>query len=321
MCALNRNKNNRVLIIGSLPPPFGGVTIHTQRLLYYCDKEKIDYTFISKNAGLLSLIRQIVKHRTIHLQISNIYVSFVLILFSRLLFKKIIITRHGDIDRNHGIKKWVDLLCVKYATLPILLNRTSYNIGIRLNRKAIQLSAFIPPPAIMPPPPFLQNVIAEFKKQYKYIFCTNAFNLAFDSAGGEIYGIIPLIELFRQFPDLSLVAATCNQNYTDYIKKKNIAVPRNVFIVDTPIDYSGLIKETDASIRNTSTDGDSLSIHESLYCRKPVFATDCVPRPEGTILFHDIGELKCQLASFIPEDLNFSQENAAYKIIKLYRKI
>ena len=38
-------------------------------------------------------------------------------------------------------------------------------------------------------------------------------------------------------------------------------------------------------IRATATDGDAISIKEALYLQKPTIATDCVPRPQGVILF------------------------------------
>lgn len=38
-------------------------------------------------------------------------------------------------------------------------------------------------------------------------------------------------------------------------------------------------------IRNTPTDGDSLSVKEALYLHKPILATDAVSRPKGVILF------------------------------------
>lgn len=34
-----------LLILGSLPPPIGGVTIHVKRLLEFLEKKSISYSF------------------------------------------------------------------------------------------------------------------------------------------------------------------------------------------------------------------------------------------------------------------------------------
>jgi hypothetical protein len=44
-------------------------------------------------------------------------------------------------------------------------------------------------------------------------------------------------------------------------------------------------------IRNTTTDGDSISIHEALYLGKQVWATDCVMRPDGVNVYSKLDEM------------------------------
>ncbi len=314
--------SDKILIIGSIPPPIGGVTLHTQRLLAALDKNKISYSFLPiKDSSLFKIIKQLLSHKIIHLQISNIYVSFFLVIFSRLMQKKIIVTRHEEMKRYQHRTKTINNLTIKFATAPILLNKQSYEIGITLNKRAIQMSAFIPPQSTTPLPDHLINKIISLRKKYRFIFCTNAYNLSFDSHNRETYGIIPLIDVFRNIPTMFLFAATCNPNYINYIKKMNISIPNNVFLIDEPIDYPSIIKATDGSIRNTTTDGDALSIREALFFSKCVFATDCVSRPDGTVVYHDTNELTHLLQNFVPHTTCYVSENTVDRIIQVYQTI
>ena len=47
------------------------------------------------------------------------------------------------------------------------------------------------------------------------------------------------------------------------------------------IHFFEILKLSDCLIRNTTTDGDSISIKEAIYLNKKVIATNCVDRPEG----------------------------------------
>ena len=55
--------------------------------------------------------------------------------------------------------------------------------------------------------------------------------------------------------------------------------------IDQPHSYFELLKNVDVFVRNTSTDGDALSVKEALYLNKPALCSDVVDRPAGTILF------------------------------------
>ena len=35
----NKNKKAKIAIIGPYPPPYGGISVHIQRALFYLDKE------------------------------------------------------------------------------------------------------------------------------------------------------------------------------------------------------------------------------------------------------------------------------------------
>ena len=75
-------------------------------------------------------------------------------------------------------------------------------------------------------------------------------------------------------------------------------------------------------IRHTTTDGDALSVREALYLQKRTFATDCVPRPQGTICYHNIDELE-KLLETVNNDicLMSSAHTNGKEIIDIYRSL
>ena len=314
---------DKILILGTLPPPVGGVTVHIQRLLALLNEEKIPYTFCHiRESSFLSLLKQFLSHNFIHLHISNIPLSFFFALICCVFQKKLVLTRHGDINRHRGWLYHIDLWAIQLATIPILLNQTSYRIANKYNRNARLISAFLPPSKDESLPEELITKLMKYRKKYKYIFATNAYNISFDEGGNEIYGISSLIKIFRKHPDLFLVAATCNKNYYNYLSVQKVEIPENVFLIQKPISFFSLLKLVDGMIRHTTTDGDALSVREALYLQKRTFATDCVPRPQGTICYHNIDELE-KLLETVNNDicLMSSAHTNGKEIIDIYRSL
>lgn len=70
-------------------------------------------------------------------------------------------------------------------------------------------------------------------------------------------------------------------------------MPKNILILDSPHSFQKVFDYADCFIRYTSTDGDSLSIHEALDFGLSVVATDVVDRPHGvyTVKRNDMDEL------------------------------
>lgn len=87
-----------------------------------------------------------------------------------------------------------------------------------------------------------------------------------------------------------------------------------------------VLKLSDCFIRNTTTDGDSISIREALYLGIHVIATNCVDRPEGVeiIALGDILSLENAINKII-ENQSFSKpiqipNNGGIDLVNLYKK-
>lgn len=310
---------NQILIIGKIPPPTGGVTIHVSRIIEKLKKDNVNYVFIDlKYKNLLSIFFKILKYKNVHLHSNSTFFQFYFILLTKILNKNSILTIHAEIGQhNLQLKNQLESISIKYAKFPILLNIKSYNIAKIINENTILDSAYISPSEIINLPIELLKKINKFKEIYKKIFCTNAYNRVFDKNENELYGIDELIQIFKQ-NDYLLIICDPSGSYKNYYKNNEF---KNVYFINYNIHFVSLLHHVDGFIRNTTSDGDSISIHESLQLNKPVFCTNVVDRPNNVILYKNA---LLELPNLL--DLNINSDSNNYilkenKIFDLYKKL
>lgn len=315
---------SNVLIIGKKPPPIGGVTIHTSRLMDYLDYEKFEYTFYDiQDFNFFSLLFSISKAQKAHIHISNPFFILLFTILCRFLNTYSIVTIHGNLYSYGSIMSFFESLAVRFSSKVILLNNRSYEIAIKLNSDAILMSSFIPPFK----DDFLDksfiDKIKKVKKNSKKVFCTNAYSLAYDKNGNEIYGISELVEYFTINNHLALVISDPKTEYFNYFLNKEIIISENILFLTGNHPFVEVIKETDCVIRNTTTDGDSLSVKEALYFGKKVIATNCVNRPDEVVTYgyNTNITLKDAINSIVNDKIQtsiYKPENGAINLLKLY---
>lgn len=272
----------KFLIIGTIPASagIGGVTVHVQRLLEWLDAKGVEYTLCDYKAlSFKKQIRMIKQHKSVHLHVSHPALRVMYALIVKLMGKKLVFTIHGNLGRFNWLGNLQDKLTVKLSNVPIAINQKSYEKALKWNKRAQFISAFIPPVKDGKAPGWAIEKINALKKAGRPVFSTNASVCSFTPAGEEIYGIEFLIDFFRNRREVLVISDPSGQ-YANKHKGEDL------FIITDPHSTFALYKHVDGTIRNTATDGDSLSVRESLYLGLLTYATDRVDRPEGCILFH-----------------------------------
>jgi len=245
-------------------------------------------------------------------------------LFCLLTFKKLVITIHGDLGRFKFWKNIFDYLSVSICHIPIVINKGSFLFSKTLNRKSLLMPSFLPP---LQTKMLDTNILLDvdyLRKGYSYVFCTNAYNVTWDKNLEEIYGIIQLLEIFIKLNKEALIISDPSGAYKKYFHKNRIFVPNNVMLISYDHEFFEILKLADVFIRNTTTDGDSLSVKEALYLNKTVFATNIVDRPEGCILYPKQDSL--YLMKIIKEftlsiNVNVSVDSCYSQLSNLYTKL
>lgn len=267
------------LIIGRVPEPnnIGGVGIFTSRLLLASRfLRSNDYDFYStKNKKPIDLILRIYRSTFVHFNGSNELMMFAVAAICQLLRKKLILSIHGEVGLARGMRRLIEKWAIKLAYIPVV-GESSFSKALRINKRSGKASAFLPPSD--PFDGYVDSVIASIKD--KKIFCTNANNFVFDSHGREIYGVLFLVKYFVNQNDSVLVIVDSSGAYSKHFSREK---PPNVIFINQDVDFCHLLINSHCFIRFTSTDGDSVSVMESLFFNIPVIATDCITRPESCI--------------------------------------
>jgi hypothetical protein len=309
-----------ILIIGTMPPPIGGVTIHVERLINHLD-DIFEYKFV--NLSILfakNSIQDIIRAKIIHLHTSNVYARLFFSLFTLFKLKSILITYHGNLLRYNSFLNFLDLLSVSFCSVPIVLNKHSESIALKYNSKTRLISSFIPPKNNIPLPHNIKRDIQILNNKGR-VFCTNAYNISFDAQKKEIYGIYDLLILFRNNSFGKLVISDPTGNYKIYINDIDAELTNSAYWICEDHDYMEVIRLCTASIRNTTTDGDSISVREALYLSKPIYATDVVDRPYGVITYKNITDLKELLINYKPKNIiNKNNTSTVNDLLKVYKE-
>ncbi|MEP6466393.1 MAG: glycosyltransferase [Parafilimonas sp.] len=312
----------KLLILGTLPLPIGGVSIHVERLLDHLNSAGYPYSFFDiKRDSISKAVTLFFKFKWLHLHTSSVYLRFAIALAGKIFRKKIIITIHGNLGRFNTYKNILDNLSIKLCSVPIVINLQSLKKGIQLNKNTVLISAFIPPFQNE----FLEEKISEkifkLRETYEVIFCTNAHNLSYDKKGNEIYQISLLIKIFKELKHRALVIADPSGAYKNYINNIQEKLTGNIYFISKAHNFWEVIKLSDVFLRTTTTDGDSLSVKEALYLQKNVIATNVIDRPEGVILVDNTYDaIASAIQKIIPYPNPVKIDNAANLIIDLYKQ-
>ena len=318
-----------ILIIGKVPPPYGGVTIHVSRLLKKLSKTSLEVSFLKLSfINLFKSIIYVKKNKIIHVIVSHPVVRFYFSILGLILKKTIIITYTDNLNEFPSpFYNYLNLLSLKKVKYPLVLNKNSFEIAKKQNVNSKLISAFIPPEI---DDSYLENLKKELKfpdNDFNHIFCTNAFTYDLDKFNNEVYGIIPLVKIFNNLQSKCLIICDPSGNYKDFFKNNKIILNNNIKLLSKlNFSFIDVIKLSDCLIRATTTDGDSLSIHEAFFLKKDVITSDCVDRPHNCILYqnNDFSHLKEKIITYTKNNKsNFgSNKNNGYsQLTNLYKKL
>jgi glycosyltransferase involved in cell wall biosynthesis len=285
---MKRLRKNKLLIVGKKPfneknkSRMGGVVVHVMRLIEWLGEQGFDYQFYDLSRfRFFSFVRSISNSEVAHLHSSSPYFRLLFAIVCKITNTQSICTYHGDLGRFGKVKNCCDELSIRYVDYPIVLNSRSLSISLSINPKAILLSAYIPPRNKEELDIELKEKISMLRNKYHILLATNAYAMGYDKNGGEIYGIKELVSIVESLPEIGLIISDPSGDYSLFYRDQ---LPKNIQLITEPHPFVGVLSYVDAFIRNTSTDGDSISIHEALDMGVPVIATDVVDRPKGCTL-------------------------------------
>jgi len=312
---MKKKISRSITLVGPFPPPYGGISIHLERLTRYLDQSQYDYivyngtsdsTFTNRiisvrNRKLFFIVKLFLfeKSKIFHLHTPNFLARVVFGIMAMFRSGKFVISIQGrsiNLSIEKGlIKKWITFLILNQMDAIIACNEKIKNdcikkIGLSKN-KIFMIPAYIPPliEDIKDPPPYLSNFI---RSHFPVICATGWIGQKYKTE--DVYGIDMLIELTERlmpdFPNIGLVLSV-NGTESEQLSQQTVNHAKALvgdhinFVIEQLDDIVGLYRDCDLFCRPTNTDGDAVSIREALHVGTPVIASDCVARPVECFLF------------------------------------
>jgi len=347
----------KVRFIGLLPPPIGGVTIHTYRLFKWLRKSENIYVKITslnkvtdddENIEFIGnkitwMIKRLLfgfKEDIIHYHGSN---------FFGLIFLYIIKKIHSNFKLVWSIQgeHIVPLIVDKPKIFKNIIFNLDKIIVANDNIKKDLLSLGIVEQSIEQLSPFLMpletkkiDLLNKYKLGNNKILIFNAYRLELRDNVYDIYGFKTLINAFRKIDIntvLILLIPQMNQHEKNYFEEQLITLDKSYrdrvyHIADEENEGWQYISQSDIFIRPTITDGDALSIREALCNKVPAIVSDCVSRPKESIIFktNDSDDLAIKINNLLENyeerknklnNIEFCNSSYGNEYISLYTKI
>ena len=304
---------SKIAIIGPYPPPFGGVSIHIKRLSELFKENNINYEIIDdsnicnsgienyKNKNYKKLILDLIfnkkEYDILHFNSRNWKFIFFICFMNKIKSYKIILTLHSFREdvKKRNIKSILIMYVLKRVNSIIAVSEEIKEKLLDLEideNKIIVLPAFIPP---ILEPEKIKNIKKKYFDVSKYTIIANASKIEFYN-NEDLYGLDMCINmaniLKRDNYEFQFIFILSEINDVDYYEKNISLIKQNnledIFkIVISKEEFSYFLDSADMFIRPTNTDGDSVSIRESLYLGKTTIASDVVNRPLGVYTFEN----------------------------------
>lgn len=289
---MNSSKRQKIVLIGPMPPPFGGVSVHLQRLLMHFEAHPdfelsvIDlrrlcfHTPNRQSRNWMLLIQNFLSADKIHIHISK-SVKLLPALLARALGKELIYTHHNVRE----LDSWSTRLIFRLAHKIILVQPShlpAYNHKIRVI------------PAYLPALPMAGNPVVEERKNAGEKWMAVMSTAGTNFRQRKLYGIavflqsLHLLNLDKEVPlqifilDPQGVMTGQEQLLLNQVKTK---YGIRIRILQDSFDFHLLLPQLDLYVRPVFSDGDAISVREALAAGVSVIASDVVRRPEGVIVF------------------------------------
>lgn len=356
---VDKNCKLKVALFGPYPPPYGGVSIHIQRLQNYLLNKNIE-CIVYDITQFLTSTKELISSSTlknwpwifncsnsvvhIHNSGANLKKIILLSILLKMRGNKIIVTYHSlrdNVEQFNWFKKKILQLNLRFISHCVVVSPHIREKFLKLgtnSEKITVIPAFLPPTIIQQDIENIPKEIWDFIDSHNPVISANAFKIRFYD-NQDLYGIDMCIDLCANlkddYPQIGLVFCLPDigdQNYFKKMKERIVekSIGSNFLFVNAPYQFYPILMRSDLFVRPTITDGDAVSIREALYLKIPTVSSNVVPRPEGTILFKN--QDNNEFTSKVKDILNnwelhkkklksINIEDHIEKIVDIYQKL
>jgi hypothetical protein len=283
----------KIDIIGPYPPPYGGISIHIQRILPILKEKGFEakvynqYSYHDINNNIIATKKSLTwwisyffykKPNIVHFhQFSDLHFPYVFF-FSWFCTSKVFLTIHNQkLLESSSLKNFLSIFFLKHSRNLTIIS-VSYSIQkLLLNNKikdVIYLPAYVPPGGV-------NNKSFNSSKHKKVLFNVWRVN---NNEDIKKYGVDYLVKLADKYPNVNFflfVGGRTSKFLENYIKTLNLN-NLTLFFGESLVEY---LSNADLFLRLNREDAYGISIQEALDLGVPAIASDVCKRPDGCILY------------------------------------
>ncbi len=321
--------NKRIALLGPMPPPLGGVSVHVERVIAKLKGDNhvvhfdtcVEYRYRFCVLYLLRLFFFLFKYKPHQLHLHTLYLSNGLcelqwiMRIKRLLRFDVILIEHDcrymykqseawKQRLNHLMPQIKKQICIGNVTA-----QSCHDNGIVSAQSSSVESAFLPPDegneqALLNT---YSKELFSFIDQHYPIVLANAFQLSLLD-GNDLYGFDACLHAIRHVKEyysnigiIFVLGQIGDEHYykelLNEIKEHGLEKQCCISIGQRPL--WPLLKKIDLFLRPTLSDGASVSVEEALWVGKPVVASNVCYRPPGVVVYdvHDKDGLRDAIMS------------------------
>lgn len=293
----------RVLLIGSYPPPLGGVGVFVSRYERKLTGEGHAVTVVDPHRFTkLKLYRTLVAARgydLVSLNFPSFHMMMLLLATARAPQTEVWDHNWRVLEEWSAARRRLYQTFLRRARRLVLVAPHIADYyrahGVEPPARTEVRHAFLPPAveeeaaivASYPPE------VLEFVRGARPLVVANAFKIVFRE-GRDLYGLDMCVRLTAQlkkdYPEARLLFALAEAGDAEYLSRMRreadaLGVGESVYFMTGQRELWPLIKRADLFVRPTVSDGYAVSVAEARYFGRPVVASDAAPRPAGVLTF------------------------------------
>ena len=306
-------------IVGAVPPPFGGVTVHILRLANRLTNLGVRFRIVNLNSSIedhptiVSWRRRTLRRisawvfrspeKAVVVMNKRISVWLFFAMIGCLRRQRILIRLQGsdlvDWKQQRRWKLRLAAVCLRRVSGVVCVNSELADAVIGLG---VDPSRVLLMPGFLPPAPEeldstkIEKPTASFLAAHSPIIAANG--KVAQHAGEDLYGLDLLVELLRRlnpsFPNAGLIVCLATpskqeqQNLNGLIARATaLGLEGKILFQTTAGFFLPVLARASVFVRPTNTEGDSNSVREALSLGIPTVASDVAERPPGTVLFRN----------------------------------
>ena len=335
----NKKINKKILHIGPLPPPLGGVSIYIARLIELQLLDSHDITVFNESS-LKSIIKNIKiykisdsplwwikkifqnKFDIVHCHSNSWNIRFWVVLF-KLTGSKVFISYHSlrdDFFNFSKYKKFKVSILIRLADMHLVVSdeiRKKLLSWHCFDNRVRRFDNFLPPSKDEFMFPINDN-IKTIAQTADPLVIANASALKFYKHQ-DLYGIDMMLELtsrlimrYHNIVTIIFLGTVGDDKYFKQLNRQigNLGLNEHFFFVINNA-MIPVLANADLFIRPTNTDGIGISISEALSVGIPTIASDVCERPDGCTLFssRDIEDLETKCLMILNNKNGFKKEH------------